>query len=753
MPGKKFLSHVVLLFTLLPAISIAQNIAVNQWRVHLPYRNVITVTEGDNKVYAASREGMFVYNMADGSVERMSKTNGFSDVEISVLRYYADKKLLMVAYRNTNIDILGEDNSIINLSDIFRKSVIGEKKINHIYFNGNFAYVSGTFGISVIDLTKNEVKETYLSEDSSGSITINASTIYNNYLYAATPKGILRASLNIPNLIPIGNWEYLQAGKNVKHLATFNNKLYADIDSEVVVFDSISWSSVNGDFKRFTASLEVCYNKLIVAQDTLVIVDENGQLTKRRNISPNYEIMDKNGDLWTGKNHYGLVRMNPSGQEDYFSPNGPFSVNASDFANFGNEMWLSTFNLHSTNYAQGYSGEGFAKFDNQSWSYFNPSNGFLPDSIQDINSVVINQITGKKYFGSFLKGLVELTDNGYTLYDANNSSLERWNNLDRVSVAGMAFDDSSNLWIANFKAENNPIAVKRHDGSWKSYSIGSLKTPTDNRLMSPLVDEFSQKWFIAPGVGIVVFDEKKPPAQQLKLLTMDKGAGSLPSSGVLCMAEDDDGEIWVGTVKGLTVFSNPGSVLTNAVDAHQIQIGKGANTEYLLGTEQINAIKVDGGDRKWVATRNGVWLFSSDGQQVINFFNIQNSPLLSNNVTSIGINQESGEVFFGTEKGIISFRGTATAGADAESKVYAFPNPVKPGYEGPITIQGLVKNANVKITDVTGGLIFETYAEGGTATWDGRNFGGDKAHSGVYLVFSTNPDGSQTFVTKILIVN
>jgi len=178
--------------------------------------------------------------------------------------------------------------------------------------------------------------------------------------------------------------------------------------------------------------------------------------------------------------------------------------------------------------------------------------------------------------------------------------------------------------------------------------------------------------------------------------------------------------------------------------------------QYLLETEVVTAIAVDGANRKWIGTQKaGVFLMSEDGTEQILHFDENSSPLLSNNITSIAINHETGEVFFGTDKGIISYKSTATKGSDKFKKedVYAYPNPVREDYEGIIAIKGLVTNAVVKITDISGTLIYETIAEGGQAIWNGKNFNGEKAHTGVYLVFASNEDGSETIVTKILVIN
>ena len=241
----------------------------------------------------------------------------------------------------------------------------------------------------------------------------------------------------------------------------------------------------------------------------------------------------------------------------------------------------------------------------------------------------------------------------------------------------------------------------------------------------------------------------------MKKLTTVKGKGNLPSNEIQCIAEDHDGEIWIGTDKGIAVFYCSDQVLTaSGCDAQQIFIEQDGHTQILLETELVTAIAVDGANRKWIGTQNsGVYLMSADGTKQIQHFTVDNSPLLSNEINSIAINPKTGEIYFGTVQGIISYRNDATEGLEDYTNVYVFPNPVKPGYEGPIAITGLITNADVKITDINGTLVYQTKALGGQAIWYGKNFKGEKSHSGVYLVFCSNEDGSKTFITKILLVN
>jgi ligand-binding sensor domain-containing protein len=217
---------------------------------------------------------------------------------------------------------------------------------------------------------------------------------------------------------------------------------------------------------------------------------------------------------------------------------------------------------------------------------------------------------------------------------------------------------------------------------------------------------------------------------------------------------DNDGELWLGTDEGAAVIYSPENVFSGGnYDAQQILVEVGGYYQYLLETESVNAIAVDGANRKWFGTEKaGVFLMSEDGTEEIHHFTEENSPLLSNTITSIAIDKD-GMVYFGTAQGVVSYRSEAIDPPSTNDDVYAFPNPVPPDYSGLIAVKGLVGNAWVKITDISGNLVYETRAEGGQAVWNGRTINGDNVHSGVYMVFITNDDGSETEVSKILFID
>jgi hypothetical protein len=404
--------------------------------------------------------------------------------------------------------------------------------------------------------------------------------------------------------------------------------------------------------------------------------------------------------------------------------------------------------------------DGVSIYSNKEWSIIKGNQGTVDlDSMYDALNVIVDPVNPKRaYVSTFSNGVIEFYNKKpLTVYGLNNSSLQAiTTGRNNVWTNGMAFDKDNNLWVTNVGVDV-PLSVKMTNGTWKSFNFSSiLGKPYVFQL---LIDKNDQKWFIIPGGGgLVVFKggiSDVPTAANTKLLTVTEGKGNLPSPAVFSFAEDLDGEIWIGTDQGVAVFYNPESMFSGQnYDAQTIKLEQDGNVQLLLQTETVTAIAVDDGNRKWIGTANsGVYLMSADGTKQIQHFDEKNSPLFSNNIKSIAIDHKTGEIFFGTAKGIISYRGDAIEGLENFTDVYAFPNPVKDNFTGPIVIKGLVNNTIVKITDISGSIVSELTSLGGQAIWDAKNFKGEKVSTGVYMVFCTNQDGSQKIATKILVIN
>ncbi|MEI6594897.1 MAG: two-component regulator propeller domain-containing protein [Bacteroidota bacterium] len=740
------------------------------WRVHLPFANNYTLCESGNKIYVGSKSGVFTFDENDKSVEILSRVNGLSDVEVQLVNTCPSTGAVVVAYQDANIDII-EKNNIYNISDILSKVIIGAKNINNISFYENLAYLSCSFGIVVIDMNKKLIVDSYIGLDGGNTIEIKDVEVLNGYIYASTHIGIIRAPLNCPNLGDYNFWKFLTSPyvNNCSNMAVFKNKLYAVLDSTLQTYDGISWTvnpyptQVKNPF-----SIVINHGKLLnVTSSNIFIEDEAGSVQTFPMNSLQGAVIGNNDLMYTLGYFTGLILNHPDGSKDYISPSGPYGKTAQRFAYniTDNSLWVAGGSVGGFGTTGGwgstYNNNKFYKFTDNSWYNFDQTSDPKIINARDFIDVTINPINNHVFMSTYGTGLFEFESTSplkYTIYDSSNTggSIRNFNGVPMIS--GTCFDKKGNLWVSNFGA-NNPISVKTASGQWASYGIPSQidGIATDVFLGFITCDDNNYKWVSSTHIsgGIIVFDEKGDAQHMFRMLQKGNQKGAMPSNNVFCMTKDQKGEMWVGTDQGLCIFSNSSNIFKDGAnyDSHQIVIKTGLVYSNFLGIEAIYCIRVDAANRKWIGTKNGVWLVSADGYTVLKNFTTLNSPLLSNIIYDVGINDKTGEVFFATDKGIISYMGNATGASDTHGDVIIYPNPVRPEYQGLISIRGLVNNANVKITDIEGNLVYETAANGGMATWNGLNLQGKRAATGVYIIYSSNSDATDTWVGKILFIN
>lgn len=752
------------------------NLAIGQWRMHLPYNKLHSVAEGNGNIYCASTDGMFIYNKSDGNITRLTRLEGLSDFEITHIAFSQQYNILIITYANSNIDLLFPDNSIVNMSDLKRADIIGDKEIHQVYLNGRYAYLSCGFGIAVIDLLRLEVKDTYFIGQGGSPFEVFGTAVYNNKLYAGTQSGIYYADVNNPLISLYTSWTkdttLPDPNKPYNFIVNYGNKIIANNDSVstdnvLMQYDGTTWSHFISNLGlETTVADNVGYYQgylMKVNPFSISAYDLSGNRVKYLdlaaypNAQPQDGFVDAAGVFWVADDHNGLVKSNDG--NSFIYPNGPYSVNVYAMSSLNGRLWAAGGMVTGNIFDNTYSKDGIYLFKDNQWTSINrntdPPLGTL--NAYDFICVAIDPTDpDHAFFGSWGVGMFEFNSGGFLQnYDQNNSSLNPLPSTSITRVGGMSYDSDNNLWVCNPGA-SNPISVKRTNGTWQSYPSSVLLGTTPTTLMC---DSRNRKWILIPwGGGLVVFDENNtffnsPDIHARRFADTDT-SGALVSLNVQCIAEDHDGQIWIGTEKGVQVLYSPDGVYSNYINFQQILIQLEGNFQHLLETELVTAIAIDGANRKWFGTASsGVYLTSADGTEQVYHFTTDNSPLLSNNIFSIAVDNKTGEVFFGTEKGIVSYKGDAIEGTDDYQDVYVYPNPVRPGYSGVIAVRGLVANADVKITDISGNLVYETRSNGGQAIWNGKNFKGEKAHSGVYLVFCSNDDGTKTFVTKLLMMH
>lgn len=777
----KYCINNILITLLLISLSFSvfgQSTGIGQFYDHLPYNQGNTVCVAGDKVYIGAGQTLFSYNLQDNSIETLSKVNKLSDLGINTVAYSSKYSTVIIGYETGNIDVI-INNQIINVPDIDRTIIQGFKSINNIYIKDNFAYLSTGFGIIKFDIQRKEIKETFLIGDNASNIFVNDLTFFNDSIFAATPNGIYAADLNSSNLSNFQNWNTLNRfqNQNINTISSNDSVMVLNIKTEAFTQDTLySYNGLNWNTLTFPEyeNADVFdiqyengewlfshnYNAFIVSENFLTSEKIYTYGEEFSGIEPRALVKGDHNNYWIADNKYGLVHKTGTWNHQVFAPAGPAHYECWRMDYDGNALWVASGSLNSQ-LGNNYQKKGVYKYANNQWESYNVG-GY--DSLYDITTVTINpNDPNQVYFGSWGRGLIE-TKNGIitTVFDRFNSSIQSLNLPDYKPhlIGGSTFDENGVLWVTCSGAPganvNYPLVA--YDGSnWYEYDMNNLLVNKTNT-GEPFVDENGYKWFSSRDNGIFVFDDNgtlnNKDDDRIKLITTGENSGNLPTKAVFDIAQDKDGEVWVGTEEGLTVINSTFGLFDEGVKAERIIIEQDETYQYLLETEIINTIKVDGGNRKWIGTASGgAYLLSEDGQETIHHFTAENSALLSNTIFDIEIFGSTGEVFFATDRGLVSYIGDATDNEEYTGPTYAFPNPVRPDYDGLIGIRGLVENAEVKITDITGNVIYETISEGGTATWDGKSLNGKRAQTGVYIVFSVNDEGTEKKVAKILFIN
>lgn len=759
---------VILILTYCPKLLYAQNIEVGSWRTHLPFHNVVSLTHNNEEVIAATEGGVLFYNTADGSVRTLSTVNGLANTDASAVAYDDLGKQLIIGYNNLNIDIY-KNNSIINFPAIKNSGIAGEKRINDIYLKDMLGYVCGTFGIVLIDFENLVINETYGLSD--GSIEVEVYNIVEDgqKIMAATEIGIFEANLNTPNLFDVKKWLHHDSLQNINrekvNQVAYDGQTFFCLKNNLIYsYENDQWkpfyeAETGQQIRHFAFNNQTLYTSELKGGKARIVEFTKPDITQ---VFTHYsfqrpdDIMFFDNRMWMADNWSGLHEIIDSNNITQHRPSAP--TDGSVYAlttDAKNNVWVAA-GAAPANFDSNiiYSNRGVYMFNNYGWNVTNTYS--LQDSLfLDIVSIAVHPVTEVAYIGTYIYGLFALEPgNKVSYFNEFNSSIQR-SVGNELSIVGMGFDRNNNLWLSNNKTEK-PIKLLTNEGEWKAFKPNfSLPSSTVTEIM--VTELYNQVWVVVDRKGILVYDYGEDVTatfdDRYVFLDQNKGSGNLPNEQVYAMAEDKLGQIWVGTTEGIGIYFCPNSLFEpEGCDAYIPIVQNDAFAGPLLESDVVNCIKIDDADRKWVGTGNGVWLLSEDGNEIIHRFTTQNSPLPDNEIKDITINQQSGEVFIGTAKGIVSYRGSASQGQNSYDSATIFPNPVEPGYKGDITIQNLLDESTVKITDVSGNLVYETTSLGGQVVWNGADYTGRKVGSGVYMVFATNFDGSAGYEGKIMII-
>jgi hypothetical protein len=474
---------------------------------------------------------------------------------------------------------------------------------------------------------------------------------------------------------------------------------------------------------------------------------------------PRKVLYDEEGTLWIADHKSTLVEKIADDSYRKYKPNGPSNNSAYRMESMDGKVWVTVGGVNAS-WNNLYIYAEVHVFENNQWdSYRSYKYGDV------LNMAIDPRNTNHFYCSSWGHGVVEFK-NGQIVKAYNKDSKDEHTletaieGANYYRVSDVELDENLNLWAAN-TAATNILSVMKNNGEWQGIPLG--KQHGHQWTGDIIVTKHGHKWVVLTrGGGLLAYDEgegfEDDDDDQSRKFGLKDDLGKIITNDIYSIEEDKEGYIWVGTNEGVYVYYNPRNVFDgDNFYASTILIPRNDGTnlaDKLLENETVTCIEVDGANQKWFGTQSaGAFLFSPDGTKQLAHFNTSNSPLLSNYIKDIVVEGKTGEVFFATLNGIVSYKGEAAEESEQNNESYVYPNPVRHGYEGPITITGLFSDSNVKITDISGNIVYETQTKGSQAIWYGKDLKGQRVSTGVYLIFCTNDDGTKTKMMKVLFIN
>jgi len=771
---------VSLAFFVLSGNLFAQDSPIYGWKNYLPSKYGKYVTQSEDKVFFASRQLVTVIEKKDTSFSTLSKLNGLSNATPEFIKYIPSSESLIVTYADASFDHVFQ-NRTLNFKNLQQDGNFFNRNITSIellledrmFFCTGYGFVefdpiNNVFGITV-----------------NFQFPITSITYFENAFYVTSEEGIYKG-LDDPsiNLKDLSNWTLvteefgLQNNYSSSVIKSYKGSLYAGINDILIktsgdsTHDTLfvredyfpSFLSTEGELLIVGASCSKIMGGVEVSCDGEVFAfDEQGLVRELPNDCadrPLYAIEDQFGSIWMA-DVFRSFRIGDAtgGACTKISDNTPADDRVSSVLLKDDEIWLSTNYFSITTYSPESNSAGLYARRNGEWEIVSKAtNSVMADQGgQGYWNLVLSPEKDKIYVGTSKNGFLTIGPEDETeFFNADNSQLSELS-PGNTRVADFTFDEEGNIWVTNH-ASPKPLVVFKPDGT--STNDFSVALPQKAEIRNIVIDDAGYKWLAEDKGELYVYDDNRTIdiKGDDRVKKINGSNSNFPEGGARCIAKDLDGEIWVGTSKGVISFDCGASVFEENCRGFLQVVEVDGILANLLESEDVWSMAVDGGNRKWFGTSNGLFLMSPNGKEQLAYFNVDNSPLPDNFIRDIEIHPETGEVFIVTAKGLVSYKGDATDGllANDESNAKVYPNPVRPEYSGPIAISGLVRDSDIKITDVNGQLIYQTSSNGGQAIWDGNDYNGRRAASGVYYIFASstkNQDSPTTLISKVLFIN
>lgn len=749
-------------------LCISQDYSAN-WQGHFSFLNARSISEGNNKFVVATQNAYFEYDPSTNRSRTFTTIDGLNGREIATIYYSNEFKQALIGYENGFLQLKRNNReNFQNFPEIVNRVSIAPdvKNINHFNESGDLAYLSTDFGIVEFNLRKREFGNTFFIGDAGANVKVNQTVVYNGLIYALTTNGIKFATATNLNLIDFSVWNNLgNTTTNYSHATVYNNKLY-------IIAENNQLFVLNGN----NLELELFYDEPVrdikVSNEKLLVITKANVYAYDENLNKNvlfFGFSNQTADLSTasllgdalylGDQNLGFVSLSISNPSTVFSlsPDGPILNNVFNLKASFNQVWVvygehtQFFNPFPLNT------RGVSVLDNQTWTNITAPKLFNARVIVDATVDPANP--SRVFLSSYYDGILVLENKRIQrVLNGNNSGIEGVSNVLDNRIGAIEYAPNGDFYFTN-SLSLHPLKRKKPSGEIENIDLSSaFLEPQSSSVVKLAIDRQGNVYMATFRSGVIAFQPSTNKASRISSEVTGVNFPSVfnPNPIMTALAVDETNRLWIGTSRGLRVMFNPSSIFdpNTPVNVSPIIIVEADGVaQELLFEQSITDIQVDGANNKWISTADsGVFQVSPNGQELLNHFTRNNSPLPSNNVSSIAINGDTGEVYFGTANGLVSYQSRITDALDDLANVRVFPNPVRPTFSGVLTIDGLTQNANVKITDITGSLVFEENVRGGSVQWDTTAFGKYKVASGVYLILITGSESTETKVKKVMIV-
>ena len=720
------------------------------WKNYTALKIVQDAAITNTGFWSAATGGAFQYIDANNEYKTLHKSEGLKGNSLSAVIIDNSNRVWFGSTEGI-IDIYNPDSNQLDvILDIFNSNQLN-KKINDLALTGDTIIVSSDFGVSLISTSSFLFYDTFFKFGTFPTNTRVNSTLKSGLFYICTDQGLAIQKQGAFNLSAPESWNIYSLTQGLPSNKVFKagfyqGQLIVSTDKGFSRFTNNTWNNFIADLANTNITdFQISGDSILILAQNSIYLYFNQVLSVLYNSTVSLTKLEYNANYgFVCASDNGTLFLNTTLQGDFLSPNAPPVNQFPSMSVDANSRFWSASGKDVT-------GVGYYTFDGSLWQHYNTAN--TPEL--PTNAVYHAQTIGSTaYLGGWGYGFLEVSGDIKKLFNKANTGMQGIpQNPDFLVVTGFGKDSRSNLWVLNYWAvDRNTLSMQSPDSVWYHFTIPAAQ----NRILlgheNLIIDPYDTKWFtcIDPTrQGLYYLNENKtytdPTDDKSDYLTTING---LNTNDIRDLAVDRRGDVWVATSLGVNIITNTSAIPTSGSSSLRI------SNVFTLRQQSVNAIAVDPLNQKWIGTNEGLLLVNSDGSRLITTLTAQNSALLSNIIRSITIDENRGIVYVGTDEGLTSFETPYIKPLESFDKLFVFPNPfkIKSG-TNLLTIDGLIRDTDIKILSVSGTLITEFSSPGGrTAYWDGKDDKGELVSTGVYIIVAFDTEGNEVITGKVAIL-